>query len=44
MSQKSHPHPSEESLLAFLDGEVSLNSELYRSRGNFGGVVGSLEV
>ena len=24
MSQKSHPHPSEESLLAFLDGEVSL--------------------
>ena len=27
-----------------LDGEVSLNSELYRSLGNFGGVVGSLEV
>jgi hypothetical protein len=27
-----------------LDGEVSLTSELYRSRGNFGGVVGSLEV
>jgi anti-sigma factor RsiW len=24
MSQKSRPHPSEESLLAFLDGEVSL--------------------
>ena len=27
-----------------LDGEVSLASELYLSRGNFWGVVGSLEV
>ena len=27
-----------------LEGEVSLASEVYRSRGNFWGVVGSLEV
>ena len=27
-----------------LDGEISLASEVYRSRGNFWGVVGSLEV
>jgi hypothetical protein len=26
-----------------LDGDISLTSELYRSRGNFWGVVGSLE-